>query len=215
MFTALKNWAQQDYRSPAAMGAFARLFEGRPPADVLISIGGGPARPATHLINLNIAPFENVDLVGDAHRLPLADASTHAAYIEAVIEHLDHPEKAAAEIFRVLRPGGEVLAITPFMQGYHAYPDHFRNYTLPGHRRLFTEAGFEIVESGACVGPSFALGNALLTYISLYMAGWVGRLIKPLAIFFVLLLRRRDQRLIQHPMAHYFASTTYLVARKP
>jgi SAM-dependent methyltransferase len=45
---------------------------------------------------------------GDAHDLPFADASFDAAVGNLVVLHLGRPEQAAAELLRVLVPGGRV-----------------------------------------------------------------------------------------------------------
>jgi SAM-dependent methyltransferase len=45
---------------------------------------------------------------GDAAALPFADASVDAITCERVFQHLAAPDRAAAEIARVLRPGGRV-----------------------------------------------------------------------------------------------------------
>jgi SAM-dependent methyltransferase len=46
---------------------------------------------------------------GNAYALPFPDASVDAITCERVFQHLDHPERAAAEIARVLKPGGRVV----------------------------------------------------------------------------------------------------------
>jgi SAM-dependent methyltransferase len=46
---------------------------------------------------------------GNAYALPFPDASLDAVTCERVFQHLDDPERAAAEIARVLRPGGRVV----------------------------------------------------------------------------------------------------------
>lgn len=46
---------------------------------------------------------------GNAYALPFPDASFDAVTCERVFQHLDHPEKATAEIARVLRPGGRAV----------------------------------------------------------------------------------------------------------
>ncbi|HEV2783127.1 MAG TPA: methyltransferase domain-containing protein, partial [Actinophytocola sp.] len=48
---------------------------------------------------------------GDAYALPFPDASVDVARCERVWQHLDHPERAAIEIARVLRSGGRVALI--------------------------------------------------------------------------------------------------------
>ena len=120
------------------------------------------------LVNVNIGPFPNVDVVADAHHLPYADASVDAIFCEAVLEHLAQPHEAVKEMFRVCRSGASVYANTPFMQAYHGYPNHFQNFTLSGHEQLFANAGFHVRESGTAVGPVFTLFDLGARFISEY-----------------------------------------------
>ncbi|GAA4415757.1 hypothetical protein GCM10023148_12340 [Actinokineospora soli] len=48
---------------------------------------------------------------GDAYRLPFDDASFDAVRCERVFQHLSDPARAAAEIHRVLRPGGRAVVL--------------------------------------------------------------------------------------------------------
>ncbi|MEV6630671.1 methyltransferase domain-containing protein [Actinoplanes sp. NPDC051470] len=52
-------------------------------------------------------------LAGDAHHLPLDDASVDRARADRVFQHLADPAKAAAELRRVVRPGGRVVVADP------------------------------------------------------------------------------------------------------
>jgi len=79
-----------------------------------------------------------------------------AVHCEAVFEHLHSPAVAARELARVLKPGARAFVCTPFLQAFHGYPSHFQNFTIYGHRKLFEDAGLEIVESGVCNGPAMA-----------------------------------------------------------
>lgn len=118
---------------------------------VVLSVGGGPARHRAEEINLNIAPFPNVDLVADGHRLPLADASVDTVICKAVLEHVEDPGAVVAEIARVLRPGGLVYLDIPFLFIEHAYPSDFTRFTSSGVRNL--ARAFEVLRLGPSVGP--------------------------------------------------------------
>jgi SAM-dependent methyltransferase len=181
-----------------------------------ISIGGGPLRAHPRFRNLNLAPFPDVDVVADAHQLPFSGNSIGALHCEAVLEHLERPEQAVAEMFRVLRPAGFVFAATPFLQVFHGYPDHFQNFTLAGHVALFSRSGFDVVESGACVGPTFTLVDLASNWARenlpgrfLSRAAWLA--IRVCGKLFVQL----DRVFLRSSGAHRLASTTFVLARKP
>jgi SAM-dependent methyltransferase len=76
----------------------------------------------------------------------------------SVMEHVADPVRCAAEIARVLKPGGRVLAATPFMQQVHLGRYDFTRFTHLGHRRLW--ARFREIESGIDCGPGMALAWA-------------------------------------------------------
>ncbi len=67
-------------------------------------------------------------LVSGGSTIPLADASVDTAYSHHVLEHL-HPEDAAdhlAEVWRVLKPGGRYICVTPNrLSGPHDVSRHF------------------------------------------------------------------------------------------
>src|SRR5215472_6248 len=134
----------------------------------VLGLGVGPIRVHPNIINLNISPFANVDIVGDAHRLPIASSSIDAVHCEAVFEHLQDPVDAASEMYRIMKPGAIAYVCTPFMQAFHGAPSHFQNFTLAGHKRLFERAGFDVLEYGTCVGPARALADIVEVFFVQY-----------------------------------------------
>ncbi len=83
----------------------------------------------------------------DMHQI--ADHSLGSILCSEVIEHVRHPERAIAEAFRTLRPGGTLIITTPYNIVIHNTPEdggfHGRNFTPQGLELLLREAGFEIV----------------------------------------------------------------------
>jgi SAM-dependent methyltransferase len=220
-FPIRKLWSRMrtlggDYRSREAGEVFRKVIEDRSPEALCLAVGGGPSRMHANLVNLNVAAFSNVDVVGDAYGLPYSDHAVDAVYCEAVLEHLEFPERAVAEIFRVLRSGGDVFAVTPFMQSFHGYPSHYQNFTLVGHQRLFERAGFRIVAAGVCVGPTVAfLESAIASARALIPTYVLSRIVAGALGLMSLLFRPLDLLMNHHPSAHMLASTTYVHARKP
>lgn len=52
-------------------------------------------------------------VVADAHALPIEDATVDAVRIERTLQHVEDPPLALAEVARVLRPGGRLVAWEP------------------------------------------------------------------------------------------------------
>ncbi len=79
----------------------------------------GQARSRAAAAGLANVGFQQADILA----LPFADGSFDHAFVCFVLEHLPHPKAALAEIRRVLRPGGSIIAI----EGDHGsacfYPD--------------------------------------------------------------------------------------------
>ena len=48
---------------------------------------------------------------GDLERLPIADQSIDVALLSQALHHAEHPDRALAEAWRILRPGGRLLVL--------------------------------------------------------------------------------------------------------
>ena len=93
-----------------------------------------------------------VDVISDAYRVPLADGSAGTILMSEVLEHLERPGDALAECRRLLRPGGHLIATTPFSWPLHEEPRDYFRYSPHGLRHLAGEAGLEVVELQALSG---------------------------------------------------------------
>lgn len=103
-------------------------------------------------VGFDVRSGENVDVVGDAHRLSTYFAGQDKFDLilsTAVFEHLRMPWVAAVEIQKLLKVGGYVFVETHFSFSSHERPWHFFQFSDMGLRALFNEAlGFELIDSG-------------------------------------------------------------------
>ncbi len=141
-----------------------RAYTVRGEATRILSIGGGPARGSAKDINLNMGPFPEVDVVGNAIRLPIRTGSADGVFSNAVLEHVTDARRAVAEMIRVVAPGGHVINLVPFMQPIHAYPLDLQRYTPDGLAHLMRD--LEILDRGQAVGPSYALWELLSGHLN-------------------------------------------------
>jgi SAM-dependent methyltransferase len=112
----------------------------RDPEFLVLDAGSG-FRSDYHanIVNFEIAKYQSTDVLGVCEALPFADESFDAVFSFAVLEHVRDPFKAARELTRVLKPGGNLYVVVPFLQPFHGYPNHYYNMTSAGLQNLFPD----------------------------------------------------------------------------
>lgn len=104
----------------------------------------------------------NIDLFGTAYNIPVDDNFFDSAICTAVLEHLEEPEIAIGECYRVLKPDGVVIYSVPFIWHLHEEPRDFFRYSKYGLKYLFEKKGFQVVE----ITP---LSGFVVTFIQLHL----------------------------------------------
>jgi SAM-dependent methyltransferase len=92
-----------------------------------------------NVVNFEIVPYETTDVLGVGEELPFQDNVFDAVFSLAVLEHVKDPFRCAKEIARVLKPGGKLYCVVPFLQPLHGYPHHYYNMSIEGLRNLFAD----------------------------------------------------------------------------
>jgi SAM-dependent methyltransferase len=117
-------------------------------AEKVLEIGSGEIHKYADLFptltTLDVEESKHPDIVADAHHLPLPDQSFDVIICSEVFEHLENPFQAAAEMKRVLKPGGLLLLTTRFLFPIHDAPGDYWRFTPYGLASIFKE--WEIVE---------------------------------------------------------------------
>lgn len=89
--------------------------------------------------SLDIDPLREPDVVASVESMDSIGTDTiDAVFCLEVLEHVREPHMAAAEIARILRPGGLLIGSTPFLLGIHDAPADYFRFTRHGLSTLFS-----------------------------------------------------------------------------
>jgi SAM-dependent methyltransferase len=75
-------------------------------------------------------------LQGSLYQLPFLDSSLDLITCRMMVEHLDRPQFAFAEVARWLRPGGACIVMTPNLGNYGVFGNDIATKLLPDKVRL-------------------------------------------------------------------------------
>lgn len=81
------------------------------------------------VVCFNILPDANPNVLGIAEALPFRDHSFDTVICSEVLEHVRDPRVVLAEIARVTKSNGRLLATVPFLYHIHACPYDYGRYT--------------------------------------------------------------------------------------
>lgn len=184
-FWFLRSHTWQHHVLRVAINDLRSLFEGEPPvAPVLVDAGCGqgksfqylqqvfaPSRLVgidadPHSLALSSAEAERqglrVEMLGsDCAKLQLADASVDILFCHQTFHHLVEQEKALAEFYRVLKPGGYLL----FAESTEAYIDTWVIRWLFRHPMHVQKSAAQYLQMLRDQGFVFASHNVSFPYL--------------------------------------------------
>lgn len=182
---------------------------------LVLNLGSGNEPKYPGVLNIDMMDYENVDIVCDIHQLPFKDGSVDAVINIAVLEHVLDPSLAIQEIYRVLKPGGKIFTVVPFMQPFHASPHDYQRYTLPGVRNL--HRSFHEVETGIFSGPVSGILWVFQDFIAAVCSFGSPTIYNLFAILLMLIgwpLKFLDLFLKKIPKAQNISSNFYFIGKK-
>lgn len=120
-----------------------------PHGGCVLDLGCGPREQSSPLQALGFdyvgVDYDSpaADLLADAHALPFRDRGFDVVFSFAVLEHLHTPQRALAEVARVLRPDGLFIGTVSQGEPFHASYFHFTPWGLVA--ALSGGSGLELV----------------------------------------------------------------------
>jgi SAM-dependent methyltransferase len=153
-------WASRPELRAAYGDYFTRLLAAAGGLTPLVELGSGPGffkefHPA--LIATDIVRTPHIDVATDAGALPFADASIGAIVMLDVLHHLPRPLEFLREAARVLKSGGRLVMIEPWIT-----PASFVLYRVFHHEDC--RFGVDLDRPFGASGKAAFVGNATIPY---------------------------------------------------
>jgi ubiquinone/menaquinone biosynthesis C-methylase UbiE len=133
------------------------------------------------LIAIGRRKYPGIEFIeGDVERLPFSPASFDGVLLSGLVHHLPDPARCAAEVFRVLRPGGHFVAfdpnrMNPFMWLYRdrASPFYSSVGVTQNERPVLAGETAEVFRrAGFTVGTDY-LSNLRYRYVASAKVRWL------------------------------------------
>ena len=88
---------------------------------------------------------------GDIEQVPIKDAHVDLAFFSQALHHAQHPQRAVAEAYRILKPGGRIVVLDLVRHNHEEarelYADLWLGFTETEVMGFLRKAGFEDVET--------------------------------------------------------------------
>jgi SAM-dependent methyltransferase len=113
-----------------------------------LDVGGGARASYAHLlgrvdiISVNIALDIEPTILADLdHSLPFCSDSFDTVLSFNTLEHIANDRFVLSEMVRVLKPGGQLWILVPFLHPVHGHPQDYHRHTAAGWNLMLREAG--------------------------------------------------------------------------
>lgn len=182
---------------------------------IILNLGSGTRRLHKEIINIDVYPFENVDIVADIKNIPIRDGACDMVICDSVLEHVGEVGIAIQEITRVIKKGGYLYVTVPFIYPFHASPNDYYRWTQNGIKKIFQ--GFTPLVTGISAGPAAALHGLLSHMMALLFSFYSERAYYLLLYFFMAIfapLKILDIIFNIFPKSHEIASVIYFFGKK-
>jgi SAM-dependent methyltransferase len=201
-------------------------IEDMPLAGRVLDVGGGTRSTYRDLLRSHDVTSVNIDremrpsvIVDLAHPLPFRDASFDTVLSFNTLEHLVDDQFALDEMVRVLRPGGALQVLVPFLYRVHGHPHDFHRHTAQGWNAMLRRAGLpdETQRIRPLVWDPFATAWAIADVAPLGRSWWrIRRFLRPVVLRRALHVSPVDRRL-EDPDAFVgeYALAFHLEATRP
>jgi SAM-dependent methyltransferase len=131
--------------------------------------------------------YSGLDIRGNLEMIPLRDACVDCVLCMVVLEHTRNPRQVLLEFARVLKPGGALVMVVPFLWEEHQAPHDYFRFTRYGVRSLFESSPFRLDILSPMGGFFWVCARRSVALLTFFQGGWRWVLFALLAPFFGLI----------------------------
>ncbi len=128
--------------------------------------------------------YSHLDVCGDLHSIPLRDRSVDRILCMVVLEHTRNPRLVLQEFARILKPGGHLQMVVPFLWEEHQQPHDYFRFTRYGVQLLFESLPLELQLVHAMGGFFRVCARRSVNFLSFFQGGWKWAVFPILVPFF-------------------------------
>jgi SAM-dependent methyltransferase len=127
------------FMSPFSQRKIRKIIGAYDENSIILNLGSGPTYFLNRkdIINVDLFPFRELDIVTDVKPLPIEDGSVELNINVGMLEHVADPKSVTGQMYRILKGGGRIICYLPFMVPFYAAPNDFQRWTIAGIRNLF------------------------------------------------------------------------------
>ncbi len=132
--------------------------------------------------------YSRLDIRADLENLPFRASAVDTVLCMVVLEHTRSPRRVLAEFARVLKDGGSLYLVVPFLWEEHQAPHDYLRFTRYGIRMLMDGLPLRIELLRPMGGFFRVCARRCVSALGFFQQGWRWVLFVPLAPFLGLLL---------------------------
>jgi len=116
--------------------------------------------------------YSGLDIRGDLEHIPLRNDSIDCILCMVVLEHTRDPRRVLLEFARVLKTGGSLVTVVPFLWEEHQIPHDYFRFTRYGVRSLFESSPFRIDLLSPMGGFFWVCARRSISLLTFFQGGW-------------------------------------------
>jgi len=116
--------------------------------------------------------YSRLDIRGDLESIPLQSNTVDYVLCMVVLEHTRDPRRVLGEFARVLKPGGTLAMVVPFLWEEHQGPQDYFRFTSHGIRWLFEATEFRLTLEEPIGGFFWVCARRSVNLLSFFQGGW-------------------------------------------